>query len=103
MATFIEAQPSLGNQGTKPSNAGELIRGDEWGIDNQLSGFLVQSEEIQEERMSDETFCQKGSLASVLDYDVRYTLTLGVIGDTNATLPEVGDITFSYAGHKWKV
>ena len=50
---------------------------------------------------------------SEIDYGLRYaydlalaedwTLTLGVIGDTAATLPEVGDITFTYGGHKWKV
>lgn len=41
MATFVESVPSLGTQGTKPANAGTLIRQEEWGIDNTLSGFIV--------------------------------------------------------------
>ena len=69
MATFIEAQPSLGNQGTKPSNAGELIRGDEWGIDNTISSLIVQSEEITTERITDTTEDQKGAVCSQLDVD----------------------------------
>lgn len=55
MATFIESTPSLGNQGTLPANAGELIRGAEWDIDNILSGCIIQSEEITETRSTDQT------------------------------------------------
>lgn len=54
MATFINSSPSLSG-GTLPTNAGELIRGDEWGIDNTLSGFIVQSEDISEEVITDTT------------------------------------------------
>lgn len=102
MATFIKSEPSM-NGTTKPTDAGQLIRGDEWGIDNTLSGFIVQSEDIAEEVIQDVTQDQKGAVVSELDYDKHWTLTLGLIGDTNATLPEVGDITFTYAGAKWKV
>lgn len=102
MATFIKSEPSM-NGTTKPTDAGQLIRGNEWGIDNELSGFIVQSEDIAEEVITDTTQDQKGAVVSQLDYDQHWTLTLGVIGDTAATLPEVGDITFTYAGHKWKV
>ena len=86
MATFIKSEPSM-NGTTKPTDAGSLIRGDEWGIDNTLSGFIVQSEDIAEEVIQDVTQDQKGAVVSELD----------------ATLPEVGDITFTYANAKWKV
>ena len=102
MATFIKSEPSM-NGTTKPTNAGQLIRGDEWGIDNTLSGFIVQSEDIVEEVITDTTQDQKGAVVSQLDYDQHWTLTLGVIGDTAATLPQVGDTTFMYASHTWKV
>lgn len=102
MAIFIKSEPSM-NGTTKPTDAGQLIRGDEWGIDNTISGFIVQSEDIAEEVIQDVTQDQKGAVVSELDYDKHWTLTLGLIGDTNATLPEVGDITFTYANAKWKV
>ena len=102
MATHIQSEPSM-NGTTHPTNAGELIRGDEWGIDNTLSGFIVQSEDISEEVITDTTQDQKGAVVSQLDYDRHWTLSLGVIGDTNATLPEVGDTTFTYDDAKWKV
>lgn len=102
MATFINSSPSLSG-GTLPTNAGELIRGAEWGIDNTLSGFIIQSEDISEEVITDTTQDQKGAVVSQLDYDKHWTLTLGVIGDTEAALPEVGDTTFTYDGAKWKV
>jgi len=89
--------------GATPSNSGGLIRGAEWGIDHTLSGFIVQSEDISEEVITDTTQDQKGAVVSQLDYDQHWTLTLGIIGDTNATLPQVGDISFSYGGNTWKV
>lgn len=39
-ATFIQSAPSLSG-GTLPGDAGQLIRSEEWGIDNTLSGFIV--------------------------------------------------------------
>ena len=80
-----------------------MQHGNEWGIDNTLSGFIVQSEDISEETVTDVTQDQKGAVVSEMEYDKRWNLTLGVIGDSSATLPEVGDITFAYGGHKWKV
>ena len=53
--------------------------------------------------ITDTTQDQKGAVVSQLDYDKHWTLSLGVIGDTDAALPEVGDTTFTYGGHKWKV
>lgn len=102
MATFIQSSPSLSG-GTLPANAGELVRGAEWGIDNTLSGFIIQSEDITEEVITDTTQDQKGAVVSQLDYDKHWTLNLGVIGDTEAALPEVGDTAFSYDGKTWKV
>lgn len=102
MATFIQSSPSLSG-GTLPTNAGELVRGAEWGIDNTLSGFIIQSEDITEEVITDTTQDQKGAVVSQLDYDKHWTLNLGVIGDTEAALPEVGDTAFVYNGNTWKV
>lgn len=104
MATFIQSEPSM-NGTTLPTNAGELIRGAEWGIDNTLSGFIVQSEDIAEEVIKDQTQDQKGAIVSELDYDKHWTLSLTIIGDTEAeeTLPEAGDMSFVYGGHTWKI
>lgn len=100
MATFIPDSV----MSPKPSGAGDLIRASEWGIDNTLSGFIIQSEDITEEVITDTTQDQKGAVVSQLDYDKHWTLSLGVIGDTGASLPVVGDIAFEYpSGTKWKV
>lgn len=40
MATYIKSEPST-NGITHPTDAGTLIRGDEWGIDNLLEGFII--------------------------------------------------------------
>lgn len=55
MATFIESVPSLGTNGTKPSDAGNLIRTNQWGIDSTLSGYIIQDVQITSERISDPT------------------------------------------------
>ena len=109
MAEFIESNPSMGET-TLPTNAGELIRTEEWGIDNVLSNCIIQTENITESRMTDDTLDQKGSLVSQLDYDSRWDLNLTFIGDS-AKLPvtgdssgiAVGDMTFEYASKKWKI
>lgn len=110
MATFIKSEPSAGGT-TKPTDAGSLIRGAQWGVDNTLTGWIVQSEDIQNEAITDTTQDQKGAVVSQLDYDYHYTLTLTVIGGTGGAgdgtedsgLPTIGDTSFSYAGHTWKV
>lgn len=109
MAT-IQSEPSL-NGTTHPTNAGTLIRGAQWGIDNTLSGWIIQSEDISQENITDTTQDQKGAVVSQLDYDHHYTLTLNIIGGTGGSgdgtedskLPDIGETSFSYAGHKWKV
>lgn len=108
MATFIESVPSLGTQGTKPSNAGNLIRTNQWGIDSTLSGYIIQDVSINGTRITDDTMDQKGALVSQLDYDERFEGTMTVIGgdgSEDGTIPgiETGMIDFEWAGHKWKV
>ena len=63
MATFIQSEPSL-NGTTHPTTAGSLIRGSQWGIDSTLSGFIIQDVQIAEERITDTTADQKGSVVS---------------------------------------
>lgn len=109
MDKFIESIPSMGDA-TFPTDAGTLIRSEEWGIDNVLSNCIIQTENITESRMTDDTLDQKGSLVSQLDYDARWDLNLTFIGDS-AKLPvtgdssgiAVGDMTFEYANKKWKI
>lgn len=111
MATFIKTDPSNGTQGTLPTSAGTMIRQPNWGIDNVLTGWIIQSESITRESITDTTQDQKGAVVSQLDYDEHFTLTLNVIGGTGGSgdgtedtaLPALGDIDFTYAGHKWKV
>ena len=111
MATFIKSDPSNGTSGTFPNTAEAMIRTAQWGIDNALSGWIIQSESITREAITDTTQDQKGAVVSQLDYDEHFTLTLNVIGGTGGSgdgtedtkLPEVGDTAFAYAGKIWKV
>lgn len=108
MAEIISA-PSLSG-GTLPTNAGTLIRGDEWGIESTLSNCIIQSEDIGYSRMTDTTYDQKGACCSQLDYDEQWTLNLTFLCDyTNNPIDsanpavKVGQIDFQYGGHTWKV
>ena len=111
MATFNKTDPSNGSSGTFPETAGTMIKQAQWGIDNSLSGWIIQSESITREAITDTTQDQKGAVVSQLDYDEHFTLTLNMIGGTggagdgteDAKLPTVGDIDFVYAERKWKV
>ena len=111
MATFNKSDPSNGTQGTLPETADTMIKTAQWGVDNTLSGWIIQSESITREAITDTTQDQKGAVVSQLDYDEHYTLTLNMIGGTGGAgdgtedtkLPEVGDTAFVYAGKKWKV
>ena len=110
MSTYIQATPSMGND-TLPTTAGSIIRGNQFGIDNTLSNWIIQSEDITRSVITDPTQDQKGALVSELDYDETWSLVLNVIGGTGGSgdctedeaLPQVGDTTFTYANHKWKV
>lgn len=77
-----------------PTTAGTVVSDASWGIDEVLSGFIIQSEDYTEDRSTDQTQDQKGRVVYDLDYDRHYTCTLQVIG--NGTLPEVGSTTFSW-------
>ena len=109
MASTIESKPSMGGT-TLPTNAGSLIRGEEWGIDNTLQNCIIQSESITEEAITDQTQDQKGAVVSELDYDHHWTLSLTLLCDSasapitgSGTAFQVGDTTMNYAGHNWKV
>ena len=111
MATFNKSDPSNGTSGTFPGTAGTMIKTAQWGVDNALSGWIIQSESITREAITDTTQDQKGAVVSQLDYDEHFTLTLNMIGGTGGAgdgtedtkLPEVGDTAFAYAGKNWKV
>ena len=116
MATSkIESTPSMGGT-TLPDNAGTLIRSEgtntEWGIDNTIKNCIIQSENITEEAITDQTQDQKGAVVSELDYDHHWTLSLTLLCDSetapitgNSSAFDVGDTTFTYGAHgeKWKV
>lgn len=107
MATFIQSEPSV-NGTTKPTDAGALIRTSQWGIDATLSGFIIQDVQISEEEVVDVTQDQKGATVSELTYDKKWTGSMTVIGgdgseDGSVGSILVGDTTFAWAGHKWKV
>ena len=78
-----------------PTGAAGNISDASWGIDNVLSGFIIQSEDFTEDRMTDQTQDQKGRVVYDLDYDRHWTCSLQVIG--NGALPTVGSTTFQYA------
>ena len=105
MATFIETNELTGV--VLPTGAGEIIRKEQYGIDAVLSGYIIQNVQISKSRTSDDTYDQKNSLVSQLDLDERWDMSMTVIGgsDEDATLDgiEVGDITFTWNGKKWKV
>ena len=104
-ATFIETNELSG--GLLPTGAGEIIRKENYGIDAVLSGYIIQNVSISKSRTSDDTYDQKNALVSQLDVDERWDMSMTVIGgsDEDATLAglEVGDITFTWNGKKWKV
>ena len=89
-----------------PAAANETTIADaQWGIDNLLPSstgvWIIQSETITSELVTDTTQDQKGRVIGQLDYDKHYTCSLDVIG--NGILPTMGDTTLEYADKKWKV
>ena len=104
-AQFIETNELSGT--LLPTGAGDIIRKEQYGIDAVLSGYIIQNVSISKSRTSDDTYDQKNALVSQLDVDERWDMSMTVIGgsDEDATLAglEVGDITFTWNGKKWKV
>lgn len=95
-----------------PSGAAGYMSDAAWGIDNVLTGFIIQSEDYTEDRSTDQTQDQKGRVVYDLDYDRHFTCTLQVIGNGNLSSQNcyVGSTTFSWqqsptlsAKVKWKV
>lgn len=90
-----------------PANGKTLIRDAQWGIDNTLTGWIIQSEDYTNDLVSDTTQDQKGAVVSQLDYDHHYTCTLTVVG--NGTVPTVGATDFTWkdsdggSNKTWKV
>lgn len=111
MATFVETNEARLSGNVTPSNAGEIIRKEQYGIDFLFPGFIVQSASITQSVNDDITYDQKNSIVSRLDLDHIYDATVEVIGGStedgtlSATTGEiqVGDIAYNFAGHDWKV
>lgn len=106
MATFIQTNDLSGT--TVPSNAGQLIRDPQYGIDATLSGYIIQNVSVAKSRVYDETYDQKNSLVSELDTDEQWTASMTVIGgdgNEDATIPgiTVGQTDLQWNGSKWKV
>lgn len=110
-ATFVETNEARISGNVIPSNAGEIIRKDQYGIDFLFPGFIVQSASITQSVNDDITYDQKNSIVSRLDLDHIYDATVEVIGGSteDGTLSsttgeiQVGDIAYNFAGHNWKV
>lgn len=111
MATFVETNEARISGNVIPSNAGEIIRKEQYGIDFLFPGFIVQSASITQSVNDDITYDQKNSIVSRLDLDHIYDATVEVIGGSteDGTLSsttgeiQVGDIAYNFAGHDWKV
>ena len=116
------ATDSVVSADVNPTEAYTLIRDKQWGIDSVLPGFIIQSVNITQERMTDTTQDQKGAVVSQLDYDKHWTMTMEVIGgdgsedgkvlpdntnqyvDTTYAQPLVpGNQLFSWANMRWKI
>lgn len=105
MATYIQTDELSGT--VLPSNAGSLIRKDQYGIDTEITGLIIQNVVITNSRVTDDTYDQKNALVSQLDVDQRWDGQMTVIGpsDESGSFSEatVGDLTFSYDNKSWKV
>lgn len=86
---------------TTPSIAAGTPRG----IQNTLSGFVIETESIVPNDVSEQVPDQKGAVADEISYDTRTNLRLTVRSATTGTTPPAtaGDKTFQYAKKRWKV
>lgn len=76
----------------KPTDANNIVVA--YGVDNELSGYIVQNEDISENTQNLEIADQKGRTCQVIAYDKGYTLSLTVIGPDTAPC-DAGE-TFSW-------
>ena len=75
------------------------------GIQNTLSGFVVETENITPNDVSEPVPDQNGAIADEISYDTRTDLRLTVRSATTGKNPPTtaGAANFTYAGSKWKV
>lgn len=66
----------------KPSGAASVVVA--YGVDNELSGYIVQNEDITENTQNLEIPDQKGRTCQVIAFDKGLTLSLTVIGPSTA-------------------
>ena len=103
MATFNESSPSV-TGGTKPASIGGIGGSTTWGIDNALDNCIVQSEQITDEDITDQTQDQKGAVVNNLTYDRHKTLNLTFLTDQAlSAVVQSGQTDFTYGGYKWFV
>jgi hypothetical protein len=108
MASFVQTDEL---NGTLTPTGAKGITKEGWGIDASLDGFIIQSATVTSSRSEDITQDQKGAQIGALDYDQRWDLTLDVIGNIASIASaedasigiDIGDTSFSWNGHKWKV
>ncbi len=86
---------------TTPSIAAGTPRG----ITNTLTGYVVESESITPNDVSDQVPDQKGAIADEISYATRTDLRLTVRSATTGTTAPAtaGATNFTYAGSNWKV
>lgn len=103
MATFNQSSPSV-TGGTKPASIGGIGGSTTWGIDNTLGNCIIQSEQISDEDITDQTQDQKGAVVNNLTYDRHKTLNLTFLTDQPlSAVVESGQTDFTYGGYKWFV
>ena len=76
----------------KPSGAASVVVA--YGVDNELSGYIVQNEDITENTENLTIADQKGRTCQVIAYDKGLTLSLTVIG--SSTAPTSAGATLSW-------
>ncbi len=76
----------------KPSGAASIVVA--YGVDNELSGYIVQNEDITENTENLTIADQKGRTCQVIAYDKSMNLSLTVIGP--ATAPTSAGATLSW-------
>ena len=75
------------------------------GISNTLTGYVVETESIVPNDLSEPVPDQNGATADEISYDTRTDLRLTVRSSTTGTTAPAtaGSTAFTYAGSKWKV
>ena len=82
-----------------PSGAASLAVA--YGVDNELSGCIIQNEDINENTENLIIADQKGRTCQVIAYDKGYALSITAIG--TSTAPTSAGATIHYANEDWIV